>query len=525
MVDEVIYRPRVFDYLFAHAKNRPDEVFLVLDADRRRYVEVARQTDDLARALLAAGVGRSDRVGVAGVATPDFVVALLAIGSIGAIYVGLNPKYTVGEMAYVTQDAEPLVIVDLEGHTDTAQAELVDAVVAQTPSVRTLVARNARRGASSWDEFIADGKGVDDTTLAAARRSVEAMDPLALVYTSGSTGRPKGAILPHHGFCVGGVVQSRHLTGVCGVRRVVLCSFPINHVSCIGDVCTAELIAGAVIVFQPGFDAEEVLDLIERERITQWNGIPAMFVLTLAQERFASADLSSVNTVGTGGNPAPIDLIRAFRRMGVKIVIVYGSTETVSNITFMHEDASDEALTSTIGWPDECFEVQVLRPDGSEADEGEEGEICIRSDHVMLGYWRRPEATAEILDDAGWLHTGDRGFRRPDGALKLVGRISEMYKSGGYNVYPREIELALEDHPSVRLAAVVEAPDPTWTRVGHAYVVSESTELTAEDLRAWCRERLANYKVPKEFIVRSKLPMLAVGKIDKVALRKKAAGE
>ncbi len=521
MFDEaIIYRPRVFDYLYELAENRPDDVFLVLDADRRSFVEVARQTDNLARALLAAGVSRGDRVSVAGVATPDFMVALLAIGSIGAIYVGLNPKYTVGEMAYVTRDAEPLVIIDLEGHTDAAQAELVDAVVAQTPSVRTLVARNARAGALSLDDFIADGKGIDDAMLVAARRSVEAMDALALVYTSGSTGRPKGAILPHHGFCVGGVVQSRHFIRAAGVRRVVLCSYPINHVACIGDVCAAELIAGSTIVFQAKFDAEEVLDLIERERVTLWGGVPAMLIQTMALERFASADLSSVNAIGTGGNPAPISLIRAIRKMEIKIVIVYGSTETVSNITFMHEDASDEVLTSTIGWPDESYEVRVLRPDGSEADEGEEGEICIRSDHVMLGYWRRPEATAETIDEAGWLHTGDKGLRRPDGALKLVGRISEMYKSGGYNVYPREIELVLEDHPSVSLAAVVEVPDPIWTNVGHAYVISETTELPAKDLYAWCKERLANYKIPKEFFVCNELPMLSVGKIDKVALRK-----
>jgi acyl-CoA synthetase (AMP-forming)/AMP-acid ligase II len=176
-----------------------------------------------------------------------------------------------------------------------------------------------------------------------------------------------------------------------------------------------------------------------------------------------------------------------------------------------------DILSETIGWPCPAYEFRLASPEGAEVPVGEPGEIQVRGDFIMLGYWNRPEATREAIDTEGWLHTGDLAMQREDGAIRLIGRLKEMFKSGGYNVYPREIEIALEAHPAVRLAAVLGVPDPVYTEVGHAFVMAEG--VSEEELREHCRARLANYKVPKRFVISADLPLLPIGKIDKRALR------
>ncbi|NND83516.1 MAG: AMP-binding protein, partial [Acidimicrobiia bacterium] len=238
---------------------------------------------------------------------------------------------------------------------------------------------------------------------------------------------------------------------------------------------------------------------------------------------FREFDLSSVEYIIWSGAAAPEPLLEVLATFDATLATSYGMTETVGSVTYTDLDAGFEVLANTIGKPDPRYEVKVMRPDGTESEVGEEGEIWVRGDCRMLGYFNREDATKETIDPDGWLHTGDLAFMRPDGNLTLVGRLSEMYKSGGYNVYPREVEMVLEDHEALVLAAVVGVPDPLYREVGFAFVQAQpGASVDLDGLRAYCRTRLANYKVPKHFEVIEEMPFLPVGKIDKLRLAEMA---
>lgn len=226
-----------------------------------------------------------------------------------------------------------------------------------------------------------------------------------------------------------------------------------------------------------------------------------------------------------GGAALPMDALRCFRAMNLKLMLAYGQTECISNICWADEKFTDEQLTTTIGRPDPNQVVRLVNERMEPVAEGEPGEIITRHPAQMLGYFNSPEATAAAFTSDGSLRTGDVAVRLPDGTLRLVGRRSEMFKSGGYNVYPREVELCLEEHPSVALAAVIGIADPLYSEVGVAYVMTNprAESPSEEALREWCKTRLANYKVPKRFVIRGELPLLPIGKVDKQALKREAA--
>jgi acyl-CoA synthetase (AMP-forming)/AMP-acid ligase II len=284
------------------------------------------------------------------------------------------------------------------------------------------------------------------------------------------------------------------------------------------------MIGGGPIVFQERFNAGAMLALIEEEKVRVWGGVPTIFQMCVAHDDFGSADLSSIEQIAWGGAamPAPV-LERLLLATGAdRCTTGYGMTETTGGVMCTLEGSDIEVLTTTVGAPIPGHEYRIVTDDGREAATGEPGEIRVRGDWMMAGYWNRPEATAETIDDEGWLHTGDLAVLRSDGNISIVGRLSEMFKSGGYNVYPREVELCLEEHPSVQMAAVVSVPDPLFDEVGHAFVVAPG-DTDADDLLAHCLGSLARYKVPKEFHIVDGFPMLAVGKVDKKALRSRGS--
>lgn len=511
---------RITDYLPRWAKAAPDRDAAILGDFRLTYAELDRRVDRLARALLAAGVRRGDRVATLCTPHPDFYVTFLAAASIGALWLGLNPKYTLDELRYAVDDADPSILF---ARTRIGERDFSgDLAALCRGSKRDLVALDndhlpAR--AEPFAMFEARAHSVTEEELARARALVEPGDAAMLVYTSGTTGRPKGAMLPHRGLVTCSEVQSRIWTAD---PLRVLNNFPINHVGCVGDICCYVLVSGGTIVFMEQFEPARIPAVIAKERITAYGQIPAMFSMTLGTGGQAgggpvSPDLSSIQIIIWSGAPAPRDLILALREICPRMSSSYGLTESVGSVTYVRDTEDLEILADTIGWPHPAYEFRLASPEGVVVRAGEPGEIQVRGDFIMLGYWNRPEATREAIDDEGWLHTGDLAVERPDGAIKLIGRLKEMFKSGGYNVYPREIEIALESHPAVRLAAVIGVPDPLYVEVGHAFVVADG--VTADDLRDYCRSRLANYKVPKRFTITADLPLLPIGKIDKRALR------
>ena len=523
---------RISDYARYWAEQAPGREALVSEHVRWPYAELANRVDQCAKALLRAGVQRGDRVATLAPPHPDYFVTFLAASSIGAIWLGLNPRYTLTELHYVIDDAEPCLILARSTIADRDFRDELASIGRECPFVRRMVILGGDpvpRGTEIYSGFVAGAADVSDTELEAARRLVEPGDAALLVYTSGTTGRPKGAMLPHRGLVQCSLVQA---TKWVATPLRILNNLPINHIGCVGDISCYALVSGGTTVFMEKFDPEGILRTIEREHLTSWGQVPAMFALTLsgeAERRRGGGrpyDLSSLQMIVWSGSAAPSDLIVALGKICPNLSSSYGLTESVGSMTYAIETDDMEVLANTIGWPAPEYEFRLAKEDGSEATVGEPGEIQVRGDFMMLGYWKLPEATTEAIDPEGWLHTGDLAVRRPDGAITLVGRLKEMFKSGGYNVYPREVEIALESHPAVQLAAVIGVPDEVYAEVGHAFVlVPEGSPVTEEELREHCRTRLANYKVPKRFTIAAELPLLPIGKIDKQALKRAVSGQ
>lgn len=513
--------PLLIDYLEHYAAVAPDREAMVLGALRWTYRQVADQVDRLTRAFLAGGIAKGDRVAIMGTPRPECFAGFLAASSIGAIVLGLNPKFPPSELSYFVGDAEPRLLLGFAADAEGDHRETLRALGDHSPAVERVVALgDGTRDTLPWARFLAEGDAVPADAVRRARAEVAPADPALIVYTSGTTGRPKGAVLPHHGLSFCSRVQAEHWGGD-DIRLLV--NLPVNHIGFMGDMCAYALVAGATAFFMEKFDPIGILELIQAERLTGWGQVPTMFQITVAMPQFPQYDLSSLERIIWGGACAPRELLETLAATGARLATSFGMTETTGSITYTDDDADMDQLVNTVGRPDPRFEVRIARDDGTPVRAGEEGEIQVRGGHIMIEYWRRPEATAAAIDADGWLHTGDVALLRPDGAYSIRGRLSGMYKSGGENVYPREVEMVLEQHPGVAMAAVVGVPDPLYQEVGHAFVMPNwGAAPTADELRAFCRERLANFKVPKEFFIRDLLPMLPIGKVDRVALRQEA---
>jgi acyl-CoA synthetase (AMP-forming)/AMP-acid ligase II len=510
--------PRVSDYARAHAQRTPHGIALVNGDERITWTDLADRVDALARSLIAAGVVKGDRVGTLQTPRPEFMVAFLASVSIGAIWVGLNPRYRIEELAHVVEDSDPKVIIARTVIGARSYAEELARLGAGGRIMVGFDGEPALEGVTPMADFLAGGAAVSDAALTAAREDCGGRDPCVIVYTSGSTGKPKGAILHHEG--VIGVSRLQNRTWPIS-PMVTLNYFPINHVGCLVDMSTPVLIAGGTMVMLEQFEPAASLALMQREGVTQWGSVPSVFQLQFDVPDFDSYDLSAVQMILWEGAAMPVEMIRRLAAIQPRMATNYSMTESTGAITVVAPTDDIDVLSASVGVAAEGVEVRLMDGQGVEVAEGLPGEVWTRAGYNFLGYWNKPEATAEAITPDGFFKTGDLAVRRPDGRYRIVGRLKEMYKSGGYNVYPREVETVLEAHPDVALAAVVAVPDPLWDEVGVAFV-SGAPGLSAQALETWCKERLANYKAPKLVVVEAELPLLPIGKVDKVLLKRRA---
>ena len=511
---------RITDYVHKYSEMSPGREAVIFGDQRITWSQLEERVDACAKALLAAGIRKGDRVAMLSTSRPEYWVVFLATVGIGAIWTGLNPRYRLDEYRYLVGDSTPKLIIALTDFEKRSFSDDLLALREEVPSVEKLVVFGGTLpGADSLEAFLESGKNVSDEDYQAAQDAVEKLDPALIVYTSGSTGRPKGAMLSHYGLAFGSLVQTDHF----GVEhQKVVVNFPIDHVACVADSCCTTLVRGGTIVFQERFDPAATLAAIEAERATVWGGVPTMLQLALGLPDYEGYDLSSLEAILWGGAAMPRDAVVRLERQGARMMSMYGMTETSAHVTYTDPGADADVLSETVGKPDARFPCRIADSDGNECGVGEEGELQFKGEYLMLGYYNRPEATAESFTAEGWLHTGDLGYWREDGNIVITGRMSEMFKSGGYNVYPREIELTLEEHEGVAMAAVIAIPDDLYQEVGQAWVLrAPGAEVEESELTAHCRTRLANYKVPKKIRIRDELPMLPVGKIDKKALKKR----
>jgi acyl-CoA synthetase (AMP-forming)/AMP-acid ligase II len=520
MKSELVELDRISDYPSYWAARHPDREAMVLGDLRWSYADLARNVDLYARALWANGLRRGDRIAMLATPRPESLAMFLAAARIGAMFTGLNLRFQYEELHFVVDDAKPRLLVFLPEFAGRDYRPDVRRLLAENPSVEQAITLGTGEPslAKSFSDFLRAAPEAPDGEITTAIAAVQRLDPCLLIYTSGSTGRSKGAMLPHYGLCHCSRNQLDHWRAE---PLRVLDNLPISNVFCIGDLFCFCLVGGGTAVFMERFDAKGVLQTIEREKVTLWGQVATMLQLALSQPEADGCDLSSLQMIFWAGARAPRYLIERLARITPYLGSNYGLTETVAGVTYTEKGASLDVLAETVGKPDPHYQLRVVAADGQICADGEAGEIQVRGHCMMVGYWNRPEATAAVIDREGWLHTGDIGLRRPDGNFQIAGRKSDMFKSGGFNVYPREIEIMLETHPAIAMAAVIGVPDDLYGEVGHAYLLLRSDETAAEpDLTAWCKERLANFKVPKRFHLRRQLPMLPVGKIDKVALRK-----
>lgn len=498
------------------AERRPDAEALIHGETRWSYETLNWRIARLAQALAAAGVTRGDRVATLQTPHPDYVVAMLATARLGAIWVGLNPRYQLEELLHVVKDSRPKLLLTRSCIADRSYAGEI-AVLTNVDEIEGVVVFEgdpSLPGTIPMAEFLAAG----DRAGVPLSGPADGDDPCIIVYTSGSTGKPKGAVLSHQG--LSRFARNQNLIWPMQQFRAVN-YFPINHVGCVADLTLPVLYAGGALIFLEKFEPRACLSLMEQERVTFWGSVPSVFQMILALPDFDSFDLSALELIVWEGAPAPAELIERLRAIHPRLATNYGMTETTSAITALAATSDLELLANSVGEPFPGVEIRLERPDGQLAEEGEIGEILARSRYNMLSYWGQPEATAAAFTEDGFFRTGDLAICRPDGRYRIVGRLKEMYKSGGYNVYPREVEAVLEQHPAVAMAAVVARPDPLWQEVGVAFV-APNFDVSAEVLDRHCRAHLADYKVPKLIVIEPDPPLLPIGKIDKPALRTRA---
>jgi acyl-CoA synthetase (AMP-forming)/AMP-acid ligase II len=484
------------------------------------YGELRSRVDRLGRGLVGAGVKPGERVLSLCTPRPEFWVAALAIMRVGAVYVGVNPSYTKREQLHVASDSQASLLLALSSALGRSYVDEMAQLLEEVPSLEAAFRLDDGDQAGvlrPLGELLARGSAVNDDVYRARIGSVDPTTAAALVYTSGTSGTPKGAVLPQIGLASAAL-------STAGVLRIqtprVLCNLPTNHVACLVDVCGSTLMKGGMIAFMEKFDPATMLELTESLRIAALTHVPTVLQLLATHPDFEARDLSSVSVVSWGGARMPVDVVRFYRAKGYRLVAVYGMTEVMGNVSFTRDDADDETLAHTVGKPNEDADVKLVDESDEEVGVEEEGEVLYRHPAMMLGYFNNETATRAAFTADGFYRTGDVGVMQADGNLRLVGRRSEMFKSGGLNVYPREVELALEALEGVALAAVVSIPDRKYSEVGHACIVLEPGCRIGEDqVRSWCRSQLAGYKVPKSFQFRDELPLLAIGKVDKKKLR------
>lgn len=496
---------RLIDRVAQVAAQDPARELIIAGDERLSYRDVADAAHGLASRLKVAGLQPGSRVAYLGSPGPGFLISQFATHLAGAAWMGLNPRYTAAELTPLLVDAQPSIIFveDAAGEDTAREVQAAARALEQQPLV--CISRH-------WSDL---GK-----LEASVSPTANPLDPeiALLVYTSGTTGVPKGACLSHRAVMAAAALYAERYAHP-GLRSLL--NLPINHVGALIDLTAAAIAMGGTLVAMRDFQPAAIPQVLREERITILGQVPTMHLMIEAQGGpYDPSRYPALRHLVWSGAAMPRSFIERHHGRGIELSTCYGQTECTGSVTFTAPDAGVDELAATVGKAASPGLVRIIGADGCVVPAGEPGEVQIRGDCVMSGYLGRPEQTAEALADK-WLRTGDLGVFDGSGALRLVGRLKEMFKSGGYNVYPREIEIALEEHPSVSAAAVVAMPDPVWQEVGWAFLIA-TPQASETDIAAFARSRLANFKVPKRFILSTGLPLLPIGKIDKRALQEAA---
>ena len=495
---------------------------------RLTYAEFGGEVERCARALMAMGVAKGDRVGIWSTNCVAWVIVQFATAKAGAILVNINPACRLSELEFALNQSETHWLIIGEGFKDACYAEMVAKLRGRLPHLRGVISLGPKTEFIEWGEFLAGGDSIGRAALAERQESLDCDDVINVQYTSGTTGSPKGAMLTHHnivnnGFWVGERMGLTHRDRLC---------IPVPFYHCFGMVLAnlACVTHGATMVLPaPHFSPILTLEAVARERCTALHGVPTMFIAELDHPQFHEFDLSSLRTGIMAGAPCPVEVMnRVMHEMHMaEITIACGMTETSPVCNMTEVDDPIEVRVGTVGKVMPHQEQKIVDPaTGRILPRGEVGELCYRGYQVMRGYFNDPESTSRIIDEAGWLHGGDLAVMDERDYVRITGRLKDMICRGGEKVFPRETEEFLFTHPKIAEAYVIGIPDPYYGEQSMAWVkLKEGETMTAEELTAFCRGQIMEYKIPTRVKFVTEFPTTVTGKIQKYKMREQSARE
>ena len=491
---------------------------------RWTYAELGERVAQLAQALLALGLEHGDRVGIWSPNNAEWTLVQYATARIGVILVNINPAYRSHELAYVLAQSGCRMLIAAPSFKTSDYRAMVGVVAGDCPDLE----RTIFLWSPEWDALWDPANRVDRVALTEREARLTPDDPINIQYTSGTTGFPKGATLTHRNILNNAhfVAEGQQLTA-----DDRLC-IPVPFYHCFGMVmgnlgCTTH--GATMVIPSDAFEASAVLQAVQDERCTSLYGVPTMFIAELGHPEFGSFDLSSLRTGVMAGSPCPVEVMKQCVDLMnmTEVTICYGMTETSPVSTQTLTDDSLHHRTATVGRAHPHVEIRIADPgSGTTLARGATGEFCTRGYSVMQGYWNDPDKTAEAIDAEGWMHTGDLAVMDEDGYVNIVGRIKDMVIRGGENVYPREVEEFLYSHPDVSDVQVIGVPDDRYGEELMAWVrVRPGAAVTEDEVRDFCRGRIAHYKVPRYVKFVGEFPMTVTGKIQKYKMREQAIAE
>jgi len=497
-------------------------------SDRRGYIYQGREitfaemdaaSDRVATGLLTLGLQKGDRIGIIGLNQPEWLEMYFAAAKIGLVVVGLNVRYRDTELDYILNHSGARAVMTLTALGDMDYVRFFDGFRSQIPKVEHFIFLGGPGFEGSVEFNDLRRTVTNPARLESARKELTPDDLMMLIYTSGTTGRPKGAAISHKSQLASAAAQADHTR--VGPEDVIPLALPFNHVGGITCGILTSLLGQSTCLLIPVFSPDDVIAQILSYSVTVMVGVPTMHAILLMNKRIGELDTDRIRLVITGGSNAEPNLLQQLYARFPKATVMnlYGLSETSGAVVLSPWESDFDTTVRSIGKPIGDFKVKVVDEEGQELPAGETGELLFKGDAVVGGYFNMPKETASAFVD-GWLHTGDMGYLDEAGYINLMGRKKEMFVQGGFNVYPVEVENLLTRHPKVMMAAGIGVPDPVLGEVGRYYIVPRPDEApTAEELKDYCRQHLADYKVPRQIVFCSELPMTPVGKIMKSTLK------
>ncbi len=506
------------------AERFPELEAIVDEEIRWTFPEFRNRIHDAARAFMASGIDKGDRVAVWAPNIREFAVAALGVHVAGGVLVPINTRWKGREAADVLTRSSARILCTVTDFLDTDYVSLLNDSGTPKCVEEIIVLRGTvPPTATAFGQFLERGADVTEAQLGQRSDAVSGDDMCHIMFTSGTTGAPKGAMLIHSAICRAYDAWAGVIGLTAGDRYLIV--NPFFHSFGLNAGILACLMKGATIIPHPVFDVPSVMRRIPEESVSVLPGPPAIYQTILNHPDLDTFDMSTLRLAVTGAAPVPVSMIEQMRsQLGFETIITgYGLTETSGMATMCREGDPAETISRTSGRAIPDVEVRIVDPDGDEVPRGEPGEIVVRGYNVMLGYLDEPDKTAETIDPDGWLHTGDIGVMDDQGYIDITDRLKDMFINGGFNAYPAEIESLMLAHPEIAQVAVVGVPDQRLGEVGYAFVVPASgTSPNPGDIIAWCRDEMANYKVPRHVELIDELPLNASGKVLKYELRERA---